>query len=75
VILAVPCCKTGDIYVVGLRMSTQNPSPVSCKSVGIQILDLTNRTALLLLYQTTVLALATITGKQRRVKRKTAGNK
>lgn len=71
--VAIPCFKSGDIYLVGLRMSTQTPSQVFRKSAWIQILDLTNITALLPLYQTTVLAVASITGKQRRVKRTTAG--
>ena len=66
--VAIPCFKPGDIYLVGLRMSTQNPSQVSCKSAGIQMLDLSNIIVLLLLYQTIVLA-----GKQRRVKGTTAG--
>jgi hypothetical protein len=71
--VAILCFKPGDIYLVGLRISTQNPSQVSCKSTEIQILDLTNISVLVLLYQTIVLALASITGKQRRVKKTKAG--
>ena len=46
VMVTITCFKAGDIYLVGLRMSTKNPSEVSCISAGIQILDLTNITVL-----------------------------
>jgi hypothetical protein len=71
--VAISRFKLGDIYHVGLRMSTQNRNQVSCKSAGIQILDLTNIPVLLLVYHTIVLALASTTGKQTRVKRTTDG--